>query len=212
MDNSKRISYGLSAYTENFKSNLFQSYEFTNNSNFHKEQGNDDRLSDLLGSVEYFKNYNMSYNFRYDLEDSYLKKQNIQLSTTHNYGDIELSYLDENLKTNNIITKDTETINYSFKSKKFFKFSKINLSGLYDLKEEINKEYKIGYSYFDECFGINLDFNRKSYKEDNLKPQDILTIMFSFKNIGSYKSTNLTVEKIDWENINIDNNNFENNE
>ncbi len=212
MDNSKRISYGLSAYTENFKSSLFQSYEFTNNSNFHKEQGNDDNLSDLLGSVEYFKNYNMSYNFRYDLDDSYLKKQNIQLSTTNNYGDIELSYLDENLKTNNIITKDTETMNYSFKSKKFLKFSKINLSGLYDLKEEINKEYKIGYSYFDECFGINLDFNRKSYKEDNLKPQDILTIMFSFKNIGSYKSTNLTVEKIDWENINIDNNNFENNE
>ena len=73
-----------------------------------------------------------------------------------------------------------ETINYSFLSKKFSKFSNINLSGLYDLKEEINKEYTISYSYFDECFGINLDFNRKSYQEDNLKPQDILTIMFSF--------------------------------
>ena len=32
---------------------LSQSYEFTNNSNFHKEQGNDDNLSDLLGSIEY---------------------------------------------------------------------------------------------------------------------------------------------------------------
>ena len=93
----------------------------------------------------------------------------------------------------------------------------MNLSGLYDLKEEINKEYKIGYSYFDECFGINIDFNRKSYKEDNLKPQDILTLMFSFKNIGSYKSTNLAVSEtdkqdIEWESYDIDNEKFQKDE
>ena len=87
---------------------------------------------------------------------------------------------------------------------------------MYDLKEEINKEYTISYSYFDECFGINIDFNRKSYEEDNLKPQDILTLMFSFKNIGSYKSTNLAVSEndkqdIQWENIGNDNEKFEKN-
>jgi len=214
MDNSKRITFGLSAYTSNFNSNLYQSYEFTNNSNFHKEQGNDDNLSDLLGSIEYFKKNKLSYNFRYDLNDSYLKKQNINLKSKLPYGNVDISYLDENSKINNIVNKDTETINYSFISKKFSKFSKINLSGLYDLKEEINKEYSIGYSYFDECFGINIDFNRKSYEEDSLKPQDILTLMFSFKNIGSYKSTNLAVSEndkqdIEWENVNINENNFE---
>ena len=216
MDNSKRITFGLSAYTKNFESNLYQSYEFTNNSNFHKEQGNDDNLSDLLGSIKYFNKNKLLYNFRYDLRDEYLKKQNINYNSPTPYGDINLSYLDENSKTNNIITQDTETVNYSFTSKQFLKFSKLNLSGLYDLKEEINKEYSIGYSYFDECFGINLDFNRKSYKEDNLKPQDILTLMFSFKNIGSYKSTNLAVSEndkqdIEWENINLDDNKFESN-
>ena len=64
------------------------------------------------------------------------------------------------------------------------RFSELSFNGLYDLQSEINKEYSIGYSYFDECFGINIDFNRKSYEEDNLKPQDILTLMFCFKNIG----------------------------
>ena len=44
----------------------------------------------------------------------------------------------------------------------------------------------------------------------HLKPQDIITIMFSFKNLGSYKSTNLAVsendkEDIEWESISIDN-------
>ena len=98
------------------------------------------------------------------------------------------------------------------KSIKFLKFSQLNFNGLYDLKKEINTEYNIGYSYFDECFGINLDFNRKSYRKQ-FKPQDILTIMFSFKNIGSYKSTNLAVSEndkqdIEWENFNIDNSFF----
>ena len=102
----------------------------------------------------------------------------------------------------------------SFFSNKIQKYSRFTISGLYDLKKEINTEYKIGYSYFDECFGINIDFNRKSYKENNLVPQDILTIMFSFKNIGSYKSTNLAVSEndkqdIEWETFKIDNDKFE---
>ena len=214
MDNSKRITYGISAYTNNFTSSLIQSYEFTQNSNFHKEQGNDDNLSDILGSIEYFNKNEISYNFRYDLDDEYLKKQNVNFKTDNKFGEVNISYLDQNSKTNNIVSKDIETLNYSFMSKKINKFSNINFSGLYDLKKEINKEYSIGYSYFDECFGINLDFNRKSYEEDNLKPQDILTIMFSFKNIGSYKSTNLAVSEndkldIDWKGYGVENEKFD---
>ena len=206
MDNSKRISYGIQAYTNNIKSSISQSYEFTENSNFHREQGNDNNLSDLLGSIEYLNQNRLSYNFRYDMNNSYLKSQNINFSTNTLIGDFNIGYLDQNSKVNNIISKDTETINYSFLSKKFSKFSKIEFGGLYDLKEELNKEYKINYTYFDECFGINLDFNRKSYIEDDLKPQDILTLMFSFKNIGSYKSTNLAVsendkQEIEWESL-----------
>ena len=85
------------------------------------------------------------------------------------------------------------------------------------MKKEINTEYNLGYSYFDECFGINIDFGRKSYKEDNLNPQDILTFMFSFKNIGSYKSTNLAVSEKDkqdikWKENDLDNSLFQSNE
>ena len=127
-----------------------------------------------------------------------------------------MSYIDQQTKKDGIINKDAETINYAYRGKKFFNFSRINFNGLYDLKKEQNTEYSIGYSYFDECFGIDLDFTRKSYNENNLKPQDILTLMFSFKNIGSYKSTNLAVSEndkqdIQWENIGTDDDNFENN-
>jgi len=216
MDNSKRIDYGFDIINENIKLQLFQTFEFTENNNFNSGS---DNLSDLLGLFEYRNEKNkfintINYNFRYDFNEDYLKEQSTNISNKTNYGDISLYYLDQKSKINNIIQQDIETLNYSFASKKFSKFSKINFSGLYDLKKEINTEYSIGYRYFDECFGINIDFKRKSYEEDNLKPQDILTVMFSFKNIGSYKSTNLAVSEIDkqdieWEGQDVDNNLFE---
>ena len=84
---------------------------------------------------------------------------------------------------------------------------------MYDLIRDRPNEYTIGYSYFDECFGINLDFSRDFYTDSDLKPQDILTLMFSFKNLGSYQSTNLAVseedkQEIQWETQTIDNEKF----
>ena len=217
IDNSKRFNYGINIYNKNLKLNIFQTYEFTDNSNFHKEQGNENNLSDLLGSLEYNNINKLNYNFRYDLNSQYLKNQSANIKTTTKIGDLELYYLDQQSKVDGIVNKDAETINYKFQTKKFAKFSNIQLQGLYDLKKEISSEYSIGYRYFDECFGISLDFIRKSYYENELKPQDILTIMFSFKNIGSYKSNNLVVSEsnqqdIKWENISIDNKLFDNNE
>ncbi len=215
LDNSKRINYGFVVDNETIKLNLIQSYEFTKNSNYHIEQGNNHHLSDLLGSIEYNRINSINYNFRYDVNDEFLKEQNISTNILTFYGDWNISYLDQKSKVNNIVNKATETLNYNLTSKKFLKFSKLEFNGLYDFQKEINTEYNIGYSYFDECFGINVDFFRNSYEEDNLKPQDKLTIMFSFKNIGSYKSSNLAVSEndkqdVEWQGSNIDNSLFEN--
>ena len=102
---------------------------------------------------------------------------------------------------------------YEFISKKLFKYSSISYIGLYDIKKSINTESGISYSYFDECFGVNIDFKRNSYSEETLKPQDIMTVMFSFKNLGSYKSTNIAVSEtdkqdIEWESVSVNNDLF----
>ena len=190
---------------------LNQNYEFTDNSNFHIEQGNTNNLSDLLGSASYTTNkFSTNYDFRYDFNEDFLKSQSLGLNNETILGAVAMSYVDSRSKSNDIITTDTESLNYSFISKKFANFSKIELKGNYDLKENDNKEYSIGYSYFDECFGINLDLDRKFYTDNDLKPKDVLTIMFSFKNVGSYASTNLAVSETDkqdirWELFDINN-------
>ena len=92
-------------------------------------------------------------------------------------------------------------------------YSKIDLSSSFDLIKNDPTAYKIGYSYFDECFGINLDFDRSFYSDRDLKPKDMLTLMFSFKYLGTYKSTNLAVSEfakqdITWESGSIDDDPF----
>ena len=105
-------------------------------------------------------------------------------------------------------------LNYTFNSNSFFKYSKISYYGLYDIKNSANTETGLQYSYFDECFGVNVNLKRNSYYEGDLEPKDLITIMFSFKNLGSYRSTNLAVsegdkEDIRWLSSGIDNELFE---
>ena len=202
LDNSKRFVSSFNIFNDDLKINLSQSYEFTDNSNFHNDTGNKENLADLLGSLELKKNMNIyKYNFRFDHGKQNLKQQNINYQNENIFGQIELSYLDQKEEADTAVNEDLETFNYKFMSKKINKYSNISLGGLYDLKKSINTEYALSYNYFDECFGITLDFNRKSYREEELKPQDILTIMFSFKNIGSYKSSNLAVSENDKQDI-----------
>ena len=214
LDNSKRINASFNLNNNNFDGTISSTYEFTSNSNYHYSQGNEKKLSDILGNLS-LKYYNLlnTYNFRFDPHENYLKSQNYEINYDNKIGDLKISYLDQKSKSGGIIKSDKETINYKFNSKKF-KYSKISYFGLYDLKKSINTESGISYSYFDECFGVNIDFKRNSYTEKELKPQDIVTIMFSFKNLGSYKSTNLAVSEIDkqdieWESESVDNELFE---
>ena len=214
LDNSKRLEVSLNIKNNILNGTVWNVYEFTNNSNYHYSQGNEKKLSDFLGDLNLNKEkFEASYNFRFDPHNNYMKKQSVQFSNNNKFGDYKLAYLDEKSKTEDIIISDKETLNYEFLSKKLFEYSKISYKGLYDIKKSINTESMISYSYFDECFGVNIDFKRNSYSEETLKPQDIMTIMFSFKNLGSYKSTNLAVSEndkqdIEWESMSVKNDLF----
>ena len=210
LDNSKRINLNFNVSNKNFDGRVSQSYEFTNNSNYHYTQGNEKKLSDLLGEFNLkIENLQNDYNFRFDPHENYMKSQSYGIKDETKIGTYEIGYLDEKSKTGDIVTSDKKTLNYILKTAKY-KYSQISYSGLYDLQKSINTESSISYSYFDECFGINIDFQRNSYSKEDLKPQDMMTIMFSFKNLGSYQSTNLAVSETDkqdirWESDKLDN-------
>ena len=218
LDNSKRITYGFEIAKNKIILNFSQNYEFLKNSNYHNEQGNKYYLSDALGSLKYNGEKNtLNYQTRYNPHLKGVVSQSLTFSNTSKIGKSNLTYTDTKSEVNNLLKDATEVLSYSFASKKIKKYSKIRFSGSQDLRTDKQKEFSFGYSYFDECFGVNLDFGRKKFTDDELKPEDTLTLLFSFKNLGSYKSTNLAVSETDkqdiqWKASSINNTVFNNNQ
>ena len=214
LDNSKRLVYSLNAKKNKISLDISQNYEFTNNSNYHIEQGNKDHLSDALGAIYYTGNKNnLSYTTRYDTESKKFPEHSFSYGNNNILGEANISYYNKKKVTNDILDQNTETINYSFVSKKILKYHNLNFKGIYNFHNSKSNEYDIGYQYFDECFGINIDFSRKDYRNDLIKPSDTLNITFSFKSLGAYKSSNMAVsekskQEIEWLSIKNDNEKF----
>tara|TARA_Y100000590_G_C15740221_1_gene1020022 strand:+ start:1135 stop:3357 length:2223 start_codon:yes stop_codon:yes gene_type:complete len=206
LENSKRISYGIDIIKDNFKAELGQSYEFDKERNeYTSKVGLNDYMSDILGSAKFDgESNNLLYNFRFNTDQGLMKFHNITHENQSFLGNTNISYSKERKEVNSILETGTETVGLSFGSKEFLKYSKISLSSSFDLIEEDPTNYKFGYQYIDECFAINLDFERSFYDDRDLKPKDILTLMFSFKHLGSYKSSNLAVSELDKQDISWD--------
>ncbi len=216
LDNSKRVNYGVETKISAFTAELGQSYEFDPKSNFNKDAGLKDHMSDLLGSSSWDgKNNDIGHNFRLNVDQGLLQSQSLNFSNLSGIGTTGFNYLQERKSVNSLLVTGTETLKINFNSRPFAKYSKINFESSFDLLQSKNDPtgYSLGYRYFDECFGINLGFNRSFYEDRDLKPQDNLTLTFSFKSLGAYKSTNLAVSEWDkqdirWISSNVDNTNF----
>ena len=202
LDNSKRVNYGLDVTKNKFKMSLTQSYEFDANSNYNQDVGLKDYMSDLLGNYRYDGNKNtFTHDFRVNVDQGMIASQSISFGNENIIGKGNISYSQQRVENNSILVAGTETLDVDFSSKKFYEYSSVNFASTFDLIKDDPTKYSIGYKYIDECFGINLDFNRSFYADRDLKPKDLLTLMFSFKYLGSYSSTNLAVSEQDKQDI-----------
>ena len=202
LDNSKRMNYGVEINKNPIKFSLSQSYEFDANSNYNVDMGLRDYMSDLLGQLKFDgTNNKLTHDVRLNVDQGLIKSQTLSFDNTNIIGSTNIKYSQEREENNSILTTGTETLDIGFSSKRFLKYSNINLTSTFDLIKDDPTKYTAGYRYFDECFGINLDFNRNFYEDRDLKPSDTLTLLFSFKHLGTYKSTNLAVSETDKQDI-----------
>tara|TARA_Y100000590_G_C15721269_1_gene1013623 strand:+ start:356 stop:2578 length:2223 start_codon:yes stop_codon:yes gene_type:complete len=215
LENSKRISYGFDINKDNLKAEIAQSYEFDKDRNdYTKNVGLNDYMSDLLGSSTYDGSSNdLLYNFRFNVDQGLMKSQSLQYTNENYLGSVGLNYTEDRKEVNSILETGSETLNLNYSTKEFQKYSKISVGSTFDLVNDDPTNYTFGYRYLDECFGVHLNFERSFYADRDLKPKDILTIMFSFKHLGSYKSSNLAVsetgkEDIRWVSGNVEESDF----
>ena len=214
LDNSKRINYGVSLSKDLIRLSLAQSYEFNTNNSYNKDLGLKDNMSDILGNMNYNgSNNDFNYDLRFNTDQGLIKSQSLNFTNFSKIGESKIIYTQERVENNYILESGNETLDFNFKSNNFLNYSNINFSSTFDLIKDNPTKYSVGYSYFDECFGINLDYNRSFYSDRDLKPADTLTLMFSFKYLGSYKSSNLAVSETDkreikWISTKLDNEKF----
>mgnify|MGYP000873086395 CR=1 FL=1 len=130
-----------------------------------------------------------------------MKSQSIAYIHDSKFGNFNSTYSEDRLDNFSVLGKNSETLSLNYTSKKINKYSTISLGSTFDLLNEDTKQYLMSYQYLDECFGVNLDYQRVYYEDRDLKPKDTLTIMFNFKFLGSYASTNLAVSETDKQNI-----------
>ena len=196
LDNSQRINYGISLIKNKFTSELSQSYEFNKHSDYNKEAGLEDALSDILFKAQYLGEKNqINYNNRINIDIGEIANQGLSVSNTNKYISTNASYSQARKETNSILNAGTETMSLSVTSAKFIKYNQVGISANYDLINDYVTQNNFIYSYIDECFAIDLNFLRNGFQDRDLKPEDTVTIKFSFKYMGTYKSTNLAVSE-----------------
>ena len=197
LDNSKRLGYGVKMNKDLFSLEFGQSYEIDIERNdFTRNAGLYDHLSDLLGGAAYNGiNNRINYDFRFNVDQGLMKSSSSSYTNESILGKFVLGYTQARKDTNTILETGSETLEVIYNSNDFFNYSSITGRALIDLVKDDPTNYQLGYQYTDECFGLNLDFERSFYADRDLKPKDMLTIMFSFKYLGTYASTNLAVSE-----------------
>ena len=203
LENSKRLSYGIEINKDKFNLELGQSYEFDKDrNNYIKNVGLNDYMSDLLGTSKYdgIKN-DLLYDFRFNVDQGLMQSHALTYKNENILGLFNVGYSQSRKEVNTILETGTETLSLGFGSNEFLKYNTVSLNASFDLIEDDPTNYTFGYRYIDECFGINMNYERSFYEDRDLKPKDMLTLMFSFKHLGSYKSTNLAVSEVDKQDI-----------
>ena len=83
LDNSKRINYGIDISKDAIKFSLSQSYEFDANSNYNKDLGLNDYMSDLLGRISFDGlNNDLQHDFRFNVDQGLIKSQSFIYKNT----------------------------------------------------------------------------------------------------------------------------------
>ena len=123
LENSKRLSYGIDLNKDRFKLELGQSYEFDKDrSNYIKNVGLHDYMSDLLGSSSYDGISNdLSYNFRFNVDQGVMASESLSYGNSSILGTSSLNYGRNRKEVNSILEKGSETLSISFSSKEFLK-------------------------------------------------------------------------------------------
>ncbi|MET1028018.1 MAG: LPS assembly protein LptD, partial [Dongiaceae bacterium] len=203
-DTGSRATYGLnwSGYlASGGQANFFlgQSYQFTHGDHDQDLTGTgiDTDFTDIVGRASLSPNQylDLSYRFRYDVNDLSLKRQEALITAGPQEFSVSASYIELNnaqnidLTNNNNDTSNRRQFISLGLNSKFADYWSLGTSSTYDLEQSEISQIGGILSYLDECFGMTLSvYYDPSSSSETTEGKFSGFFSVTFKNLGSLKS------------------------
>ena len=142
----------------------------------------DEKLSDLVGSVNFKKNkINLNYNFA--LDQNYKDLNYNDVGTSMNFGpiDFDFNYLQEK---KHIGTQDYFNTKIDFNTDD----SLISFETKRNLITNSAEFYNLSYEYINDCLRAGLVYRREFYNDSELEPENSLMFNITLTPFGSINS------------------------
>ena len=183
-DNGQRIGYGLDIDKEDFYFKIAQGFQLSRNSDYSRDVHMSNNFSDVLGSFAFTNIQDTPtgffYSYRYSPYDKYIYYQTASINSESKIGTYSLNYNNADPKASSLSFDERESVSFAFESNSFLKYSTFNFSTSYDMVKDGHQTSTMSYNYSDECFGLNIVYNRNFFE----KMPDTLALSMNFTFIG----------------------------
>ncbi len=191
LDTGSRVSYGTqwsayipeSGYVNAFLGQSFQ-LDHDDNDEFRTGTGIEDDLTDLVGRLQLRPGagVDLSYRFRFDLEDSAFQRHEARASYSHEYFFLSTSYAFIN--ADGVEFEDREQVS-GYLGVNLSDYWSARLQSTYDLATSELRSVGGGVRYFDECFEMDLSATYTPAGDTEETEGDFsFLFVVNFKNLG----------------------------
>ena len=182
--NTLTLGFDYSVKTDDIEKFNFSVAQIINekeNKKLHSKTSLDEKLSDLVGGVNYSLNENFKFDYQFALDQNYQDFNYNEIGTNIKFNNIDINfdYIQESkhigdqeyLKTKvNFVNEDKSRV--SFETKR-------------NLITNSSEFYDLSYEYLNDCLRAGLVFRREFYNDSELEPENSLMFNITIVPFGS---------------------------
>ena len=183
------LDYEIDSYSSKTSFSIGQVInEKKNNKNMSDTSSLDKRFSDIVGSLDYKRDNNLSLKYNFSLDQNYKETNlnDITLNYATNNFNFNFNYLEEEKKLN-----ENEYIKTSLEYKKgengVFTFA--NKRNLITNSSEF---YDLSYEYLNDCLRAGLFYRREFYNDSEIEAENSLMFKITISSFGSINSPSVS--------------------
>ena len=144
----------------------------------------DEKVSDLVGSVNYKINDKIKLNYNFNVDQNYKEINYNEFGTSLNFDPMEISF--------NYLHEDKHVGDQEyFKTKLDFSYIKnglISFENKRNLVTNSSEYYNLSYEYLNDCLRAGLVYRREFYNDSELEPENSLMFKITLTPFGDINS------------------------